>query len=61
MVIKQIIYTAINLLRTIFAYNIADMLNFFELLNTLFSSYLVVLLIQILPIFYGGLLLETNE
>jgi hypothetical protein len=61
MVIKKIFLTAINLVRSIIVYSFADMLNFFELLNTFFCSYLVVILVNVFIVVYSDRLKETNK
>lgn len=61
MIIKKIFLTAINLVRATIAFCLADMLNFFELLNTFFSTYLVVIFVDVFMVLYSDRLTENNK
>ena len=56
MVVKKIVLQTINLARAIIIYSFANMFNLFEMLNTIFTSAVVIVFITMLPILYGDTL-----
>ena len=60
MVGKKIIITVLNLIMAIISYSFTDLFNMFELLNTVFTSAIVIIFIIIFPIIYGGDLDASN-
>ena len=60
MIITKIILTTFHLVVAIFAYSFTDLFHMFEMLNTVFTTAVVIFLIKIFPNFYDDSLLETN-
>ena len=60
MIVVHIIRSAIDFVRTVIAYSVADMLNFFELVNTVCGTYILILLAQIMLELEGDALASDN-
>ena len=61
MILKKIVITVINLFFAILYYSFANLFNFFEILNTIFTSAVVIIIIILLPSIYNGDLDADNE
>lgn len=61
MVCKKIVITALNLVLAIISYSFTNLFNMFDLLNTIFTSALVISLIIVLPSLYSSDLDADNE
>lgn len=61
MIMKRLIVSAINFVRTVATYSASNILNFFELISTLINSTIIFYLVQAMPlILFGDELNVTN-
>jgi len=60
MVLKKIVTTTLYLIKAIYRLCAADLFNLVELVNCVFNSGVLLILIQIIPMMYGSELKEDN-
>ena len=60
MIGKKIVITVLNLIMAIVSYSFTNIFNMFEMLNTVFTSAVVILFIIVIPSIYNGDLDPAN-
>lgn len=53
MIFKKLVITVMRIIKTVWKHSLLNMFNFFEFLNTVFTSIVVVSIAQVLPIIYS--------